>query len=142
MNRDESVSIEEVPREECLALLASFTVGRIALALPDGAVIVLPVNYVLDGEVIVFRSDPGEKMSALHARPASFQIDWIDPFHRTGWSVLVRGKAFLVTDAEVAHLALEPWTGDKHHWVKVVPEAITGRRLRAADMPLDTRGYL
>ena len=59
--------------------------------------LVLPVNYVLDGDVIVFRSDPGEKLDAIDGHPASFQIDFIDAFHHTGWSVLVRGTAYRAT---------------------------------------------
>jgi nitroimidazol reductase NimA-like FMN-containing flavoprotein (pyridoxamine 5'-phosphate oxidase superfamily) len=138
-----SAAYEELAREECLQLLASFAVGRVALVTVEGSVLVVPVNYVLDGEVIVFRSDPGEKLDAIHGRHASFQIDYIDPHKRTGWSVLVRGTAHRASHREIAHLNVESWVGgDKQVWVRVVPRSITGRRLAAVDIPLDSRGYL
>ena len=134
---------EELARDECLMLLRSITVGRIALATSEGAVVVVPVNYVVDGEVIVFRSGPGEKLEAIHGRQASFQIDFIDHVHRTGWSVLVRGTAHRASQEEVSHLHIEPWeAGEKAVWVRIVPTAISGRRIATLDIPLDTRGYL
>ena len=143
MSATHDSSYQEVPRDECLRLLAAFTVGRIALATHEGAVLVLPVNYVLDGDVIVFRSDPGEKLDAIHGHSASFQIDFIDAFHHTGWSVLVQGTAHRASHREIAHLHIESWVGgEKTAWVRVVPRTITGRRLAAADIPLDSRGYL
>jgi uncharacterized protein len=142
MSSEQDVSLVELARDECLLLLGAFTVGRVAIALPSGSVLVVPVNYVLDGEAIVFRSDPGEKLDHLHGAPASFQIDFIDPVHHTGWSVLVQGTAHRVSATEVEHLAVEPWAGgQKPHWVRVVPSAITGRRLIAPNLPLDLRGY-
>ena len=103
----------------------------------------VPVNYLVDGDAIVFRSDPGEKLDRLHEQPASFQIDFIDPFHHTGWSVLVRGTAYRATATEVDHLDIESWAGgEKPHWVRVVPHEITGRRLVTPHLPLDLRGYL
>ena len=138
-----SRDLEEMEREECLVLLRAFTVGRVAITTPSGAVLVVPVNYVVDGEVIVFRSDPGEKLEHLHERPASFQIDFVDPYHRSGWSVLVQGVAYLADPNEVEHLDVVSWAGgDKSHWVRVVPANITGRRLSPPDLPLDVRGYL
>ena len=135
--------LEEMEREECLVLLRSFTVGRVAIATASGAVLVVPVNYVVDDEAIIFRSDPGEKLDHLDDRPASFQIDFLDPYHRSGWSVLVQGVAYIADPDEVAHLDMVSWAGgDKAHWVRVVPARITGRRLSPPDLPLDVRGYL
>jgi nitroimidazol reductase NimA-like FMN-containing flavoprotein (pyridoxamine 5'-phosphate oxidase superfamily) len=135
MNGQAQAASIELTRDECLRLLRVFTVGRVAIASASGSVVVVPVNYIVDGDVIVFRSDPGEKLGRLHERPASFEIDEIDPFHHTGWSVLVRGTAFRATAAEVEHLDIRSWAaGDKPHWVRVVPDEITGRRLVAPDL--------
>lgn len=143
MTSDPDVSLVELGRDECLVLLRSFTVGRVAIALPSGSVLVVPVNYVVDGEAVVFRSDPGEKLEQLNGAPASFQIDFIDPVHHTGWSVLVQGTAHRASPTEVEHLAVQSWAGgQKPHWVRVVPGAITGRRLASPSLPLDLRGYL
>jgi uncharacterized protein len=135
MNRQPPGASIELTRDECLRLLRAFTVGRVAIAPAVGAALVVPVNYVVDGDVIVFRSDLGEKLGLLHERPASFQIDGIDDFHRTGWSVLVRGTAFRTTAADVERLDIRSWAaGDKQYWVRVVPDEITGRRLVAPDL--------
>ena len=50
-------------RQECLDLLADQEVGRIAVVLGRRPLI-FPVNYVLDGDTIVFRTDPGTKLAA------------------------------------------------------------------------------
>ncbi len=139
---DADATLEEIPADECLRLVAAFGVGRFAVALPGQPPLVVPVNYILDGEVVVFRSGPGSKVEGLRAHPASFQIDLIDPFHRTGWSVLLQGVAHEATAAEVAHLELTPWVGDRVHWVRLVPSTITGRRIALAEVTVDLRGYL
>jgi len=136
-------SLEVIARDDCLALVACMSIGRIAVALPGGPPLVVPVNYVLDGATVVFRSDPGTKLDMLREEPVSFQVDLIDPFHRTGWSVLIQGIAY-ATEHDAEHEAeLESWVGgEKRHWVRVVPAAITGRRIRFPELPEDLRGYL
>jgi len=136
-------ALEEIPRAECLALLAARGVGRIAVAVPEAAPLVVPVNYVLDGEAVVFRSGPGSKLRALRGTPVSFQLDEIDGARHTGWSVLVRGRAYETTHWETEHVDVRPWVPtDRDHWVRVVPESITGRRIRAPEQFLDLGGYL
>ena len=140
---DPGAGLEDLTREECLQLLASQSVGRVAVPTPDGSPLVVPVNYVLDGEVVVFRSDPGSKLFALRQHPISFQIDAVDPFRRAGWSVLVQGVAYEATPLEVEHLTVEPWAGgDKQHWVRLVPLVVTGRRIRLPEIKRDGPGYL
>ena len=85
--------IVELSREECFELLASQPVGRLAVASPDGPPLVVPVNYRLDGEAIVFRSDQGLKVRLLRQAPVSFEVDFIDWQHRTGWSTKSEGSA-------------------------------------------------
>jgi nitroimidazol reductase NimA-like FMN-containing flavoprotein (pyridoxamine 5'-phosphate oxidase superfamily) len=140
--REES-SLEDMSREECLTLLASMPVGRLAVASPGAPPLVVPVNYVLDGEIVVFRSDAGDKIRQLRGSPVSFQIDQIDPSRRAGWSVLVQGVAYEATPHEIEGLRPEPWTpGEKSHWVRIVPASITGRRIQLAEIRRDGRGYL
>ena len=131
-------------RAECLELLRAQPVGRIAVVDGDSPLVV-PVNYTLDGDCVVFRSDAGTKLAALAHHKVSFEVDFIDWYHRTGWSVLVRGTASEATHWEVDHLLLEPWAeGDKRHWVRIPIGEVTGRRLEAMefDWPPDGRGYL
>lgn len=141
----EGATLINLDREECLALLRSQPVGRVALPVPDDGPLVVPVNYVVDGDVIVFRSDPGTKVTLLRAGPVSFQVDSVDWYHRSGWSVLGRGRAYEATHWEVDHLLLEPWTdGDKRVWIRLELVELTGRRLDHIELsfPPDNRGYL
>ena len=138
-------SFERLSREESLALVATLEIGRVAVCQPGEAPLVVPVNYVLDGEVVVFRTDPGTKLAALvTGQPVSFQVDLVDPFHRSGWSVLITGTAFEATHWEVDHLTVEPWAGgDKSHWVRLEPRTVTGRRVQfVAPSEGDVPGYL
>ena len=132
--------LEEIPRDECLKLLRTMSIGRIAVASPGGPPLVVPINYAVDDGDVVFRTDPGTKLDLLRGLPVSFQVDLIDPFHRTGWSVLIQGIAVETVPAEVDP---RPWAdGPKRHWVRVTPGAITGRWLQLPECPVDCRGYL
>src|SRR5690349_14661063 len=140
---EEGSSLDELTREDCLQLVASHSIGRLAVAVPGQPPIVVPLNYVLDVDVVVFRSDPGTKVDLAREHPVSFQVDFFDPIHRSGWSVLIRGVAVGVDPTDVAHLDLESWVGGaKGHWMRVLPRQVTGRRIRLADVPRDPRAYL
>jgi nitroimidazol reductase NimA-like FMN-containing flavoprotein (pyridoxamine 5'-phosphate oxidase superfamily) len=130
---DAPAIVEELSREECWQLLATGSIGRLAVITADGLPFVVPVNYVLDGEIVVFRSDYGTKFDALLRHPVAFQVDSIDPRHRTGWTVLVQGIAHEATPHEAGHLTVEPWAGPKQRWVRIVTRHISGRRLRRED---------
>ena len=135
----ESVAEYEVlPREECLRLLAEHEVGRLGFVVDDQAV-VLPVNYLLDGEVVVVRTDLGAKLSNVPMRHVALEIDDVSPGMREGWSVLVQGAGQDIStsiDPRSEHLRtlpLVPWApGPKDHWLRILPTQITGRRLRRA----------
>lgn len=136
-------ALEDLTREECLRLLGDGGVGRFAVATPGAAPLVLPVNYLMDGEAVVFRTGPGSKLRGLRGMPVSFEIDEIDHTRRTGWSVLVRGRAYEATRWEIEHLHLEPFVPEnKGHWVRVVPDVVTGRRIRQREEQVDLGGYL
>jgi hypothetical protein len=132
--------LEVIPRDECLRLISEVSVGRLAVALPHQSPLVIPVNYVVSGDAVLFRSDPGSKLDALRTSAVSFQVDQIDPFRHTGWSVLLRGFAHLVSAGSVE---LEPWAaGDKANWVRIHVEEISGRRLVEPALAFDLGGYL
>jgi Pyridoxamine 5'-phosphate oxidase len=52
--------LEELSLTECLALLTSHRVGRVAVVV-DGQPVILPVNYRTDDGTVVFRTDAGTK---------------------------------------------------------------------------------
>lgn len=133
--------MENIPPEECLALLATAGLGRLAYGRGADPPVVLPVNYAIDGATIVFRSDRGTKLRRLN-RAVSFQVDAVDPIRRIGWSVLVHGTFHEVEVHEVEHLDLEPWVGERRHWLRIVPTSMTGRRIVLTDFDPGDRGYL
>lgn len=131
---DARTGIEHLTRDECLALLAADEIGRLAVA--DGSTpLIFPVNYVLDGETIVFRTDPGTKLDKGPRHRASFEIDAFDRDRRTGWSVVATGRLEEVTKfdsrafAQVRSLGVHPWAGEKQHWMRLLPDRIGGRRV-------------
>jgi nitroimidazol reductase NimA-like FMN-containing flavoprotein (pyridoxamine 5'-phosphate oxidase superfamily) len=116
--------------------LASDEIGRLAVVAGNTA-IVLPVNYALDGETVVFRTDPGTKLDHGPRARASFEVDSFDRDRRTGWSVVATGRLEEVTPYDAAtyervrRLPVDPWAGgDKAHWMRLVPDRVTGRRIR------------
>ncbi len=97
---------------------------------------VLPVNYRLDGDLIVFRTDAGLKLDSVPLRHVVFEVDHLDSVVKTGWSVLVRGFARDVTTAlgepyeSMRSGPLATWApGPKTHWIAVQIEAISGRQI-------------
>ena len=128
-------TMEILDREECIRLMEGHPagVGRVALAGPRP--VIFPVNYAIDNGNIVFRTDAGTKFhAAVHKAFVAFEVDWVEPTWQTGWSVVVRGQAHLVTDPDelqrVRRLPLLPWAeGDKENFVSIETKLISGRRL-------------
>jgi hypothetical protein len=129
-----SPEFTELSTSECRALLSTHGVGRLAVPTASGPVVV-PVNYsVVDG-AIVFRTAPGTTPSQAAGCQVAFEVDRIDDAFSQGWSVLVRGRARVVTDPDdVRRLAdrvrSAPWAGGRRNqWVRIDPLVITGRRI-------------
>jgi uncharacterized protein len=129
---------QELTRSECFRLLASQHLGRVVLIDELGPA-AFPVNYVVDGHTVLFRTDEGSKLdAALRGARVAFQIDGVDEASRTGWSVLVRAEAVEVIDsddlARVCELPLYAWApGAKTHYVRLLPAMLTGRRIAVPD---------
>jgi nitroimidazol reductase NimA-like FMN-containing flavoprotein (pyridoxamine 5'-phosphate oxidase superfamily) len=136
MLRDRRTGLEVIDRDGCLDLLAGTDIGRVAV-LAGREPVIFPVNYALDGDRIVFRTDPGSKFHGVvrNAR-VSFEIDEFDAAVHEGWSVVAVGRAEEVVDRrERARLeeevGLQPWAeGPRDHWVVIEPERLSGRRVR------------
>jgi nitroimidazol reductase NimA-like FMN-containing flavoprotein (pyridoxamine 5'-phosphate oxidase superfamily) len=127
----------DLPREECLRLLASQSFGRLAVSMGDRAPVVRPVNYLFDGasESVVFRTAVAAGFhTLLREAEAAFEIDGIEEYARTGWSVIVSGVADEVTDPEevsrLEGLALDSWApGPKALWMRIRASTVSGRRI-------------
>jgi nitroimidazol reductase NimA-like FMN-containing flavoprotein (pyridoxamine 5'-phosphate oxidase superfamily) len=119
--------------EECSGLLSGHHVGRIGLNGADGPAI-FPVNYVWEGGHVVIRTDPGTQVAGAAQSVVAFEIDGIDEAARAGWSVLVVGTAYEVTDSidsvseALRRLPVDPWApGDKATFLRIEPRSVTGR---------------
>ena len=133
--------------DESMRLLAGVRMGRVALT-RDALRVILPVAFQLVGRDPVIRTGPGavreagRRRSVLCLEADGCATDW-----SSGWSVLVTGRAELLTEphvlAVVRRLALPDWrrtiNGDDHDdiYVRIRTELISGRRFETA---LATRG--
>jgi nitroimidazol reductase NimA-like FMN-containing flavoprotein (pyridoxamine 5'-phosphate oxidase superfamily) len=123
--------------DQCWELLTSSIVGRLALVV-DGHPEIFPVNFVLERRSIVFRTAAGTKLwKSMKQEPAAFEIDGYEPTTQEAWSVIVRGTTSLIEDPDeqsaVDTLGLEPWEpGTKPHYVRLSPQALTGRRFKVS----------
>lgn len=127
-----------IPGPRCWELLAGQQVGRLATAV-DRSPDIFPVNFVVDGESLVFRTAEGSKLFALTVNSeVAFEVDaWGDT---DGWSVVVRGTAEAIEDYEellrVEQLPLLPFVPTvKQHYVKIVCSEISGRHFAFGPEP-------
>jgi nitroimidazol reductase NimA-like FMN-containing flavoprotein (pyridoxamine 5'-phosphate oxidase superfamily) len=130
--------LEILPFDVCLRLLASVPVGRVGF-FSDGETVILPVNHVVDGHNPVFRTARGSKLSAAEGQNlVTFEADEYDEQTRSGWSVLVTGRAEGVyEEAEVERLdslGLHPWvsTIERPFWIRIRANAVSGRQIQQA----------
>src|SRR5215469_2781949 len=105
--------LEVLPFDSCLARLASVPVGRVGF-IAAGEVEILPVNHVVDGRSVVFRTGEGSKLAgAGEGYPLTFEADSYDARAQSGWSVVIHGYAEVVEDeAEIRRmdaLGLRTW---------------------------------
>jgi nitroimidazol reductase NimA-like FMN-containing flavoprotein (pyridoxamine 5'-phosphate oxidase superfamily) len=139
-DRAELVELLDLDRDECLRLLAESEIGRVVFtdaALPAAQ----PVNYLLDGEEVVFRTGGGSKLAAgTRNAVVAFQVDEIDNTTRSGWAVLGVGEAYEVTVperlADLAERMPAPWAPDRTaHTIAIPLRRLTGRRLIILSTP-------
>ena len=108
------------------------TVGRLVVGVPGGPA-VFPLNFAVDGDAIVFRTQVGTKLTAITRSLATFEIDDIDASGH-GWAVTFEGLAQEIIDADSAALrsrmavtALDTWPGgDRPHVVRITPYRVHG----------------
>jgi len=132
--------VEVLSESACLSLLRSVDVGRLAIAInnvPD----IFPINFVMDGETVVFRTAEGTKLAgALLGVAVAFEVDGYDGDAGVAWSVVVKGDAVEIEKMyelfDAADLPLFPWhVGSKHRFVRICPSETTGRRFLVDSTP-------
>ncbi|MFI0898355.1 pyridoxamine 5'-phosphate oxidase family protein [Streptomyces sp. NPDC020983] len=122
-------------RQECLRLLGTVPVGRVVYtrqALPA----VLPVSFSLDDDAsVVLRTAPGSDLvQAVDGVVVAFEGDEFTAATQSGWSVVVLGRATVVTDpAEHERLSRRghrDWMPVRDGvFLRIRSEMVTGREL-------------
>ncbi|MCH5676853.1 pyridoxamine 5'-phosphate oxidase family protein [Streptomyces gilvus] len=125
----------ELDRQECLGLPATAPVGRIVYtrqALPA----VAPVNFALDSDgVVLLRASAASGLArAVDGAVVAFEADAVDAVACSGWSVVVTGRAVVVTDAaeqeRLDRIGPDSWVPSPQEvFVRIEPELVTGREL-------------
>lgn len=125
-----SSKLHELGREECLQLLQSQQVGRIAFA-DDSGPDLLPVNYVMDGDdILLTTTGYGAIARAATGARVAFEIDAIDAIDEAGWSVVVRGRATRESPFDIPAERPQSWAdGTRTYVLRIASDLITGRRL-------------
>ena len=138
MSADDPVTV--LSEDESWSLLSSVSLGRLVTIL-DGQPEIFPVNFVTQRRTVLFRTAHGTKLySAVMGDRIAFEADYHDPALTYGWSVIIKGRAHLLSanadilDAEEA--PLRPWTATpKPLYVRVIAMEISGRRFKFGPEP-------
>ena len=125
----------ELSTSEAEALLRSGVTGRVAISTPQGPHI-LPVNYSVVDDCVVFRTSPYSLLGThAHGTTVALETDVLDHERQRGWSVLVRGRASVITD-ELRLDAIRrvwpprPWAaGQRTLHIGIRLDEVTGRQL-------------
>ena len=106
------------------------SLGRVVTVL-GGKPEIFPVNFVTQRRTVLFRTAQGTKLySAVMGEGVAFEADYHDPPLTYGWSVIIKGRAHVLSanadilDAEEA--PLRPWIATlKPLFVRVIASEIT-----------------
>jgi uncharacterized protein len=135
-------TIEPMSKADCWQKLATAAVGRVGLIV-DGKPEVLPVNYAIDGESVLFRTGEGTVLTQASLSVIAFEVDHLDEADLSGWSVLLQGVGLDIGDAidptseRLKRLSLVTWApGARSRWFHLVPDKVTGRRIRVTPSDL------
>jgi nitroimidazol reductase NimA-like FMN-containing flavoprotein (pyridoxamine 5'-phosphate oxidase superfamily) len=127
---------EALGREQCLDLLESNHLGRVAWQAADLPQI-LPVTYATYQGSVYFRTTPDGILSEL-AQPTrvALEVDELDQQTRSGWSIVLHGRTSAVSEPDaLADLwavdSLVPWAGgNRTLFICIRPDRVSGRVVR------------
>lgn len=131
MTEQLSGEIRTLSEEECWELVDASSVGRFGFV-QDGDVKIIPVNYMVDVDVII-RTLPTGILSKLAGKRVTFEVDYHGS-HGAGWSVLMHGPAAALSDDEAELVRrwnrVLPWAGgDRSLFLSFTADSIEGRRV-------------
>lgn len=139
-----NVVLENLSEEECLSLLRTVEIGRVAVVTADGRPEIFPVNFVVHERTVAFRTGSPTILARAPLGHIAFEADQIDTATREAWDVVVSGEGADVTDSldqgstGVRSERVQPWApGHNDRWIAMVNPTFHGRRLYApAGSPL------
>lgn len=130
--------VHALTADECWERLHSQELGRLVTRVGE-VIEVFPVNYVVDGASLLFRTAEGSKFAELTVNDhVLFEVD--DYTAVDAWSVVLKGRATpLVSSDEIMAadaLPLRPWVPTlKRNYVRIVPNELTGRSFERTPEP-------
>jgi hypothetical protein len=131
----ELVELDELDEAEGWELAASLPVGRVAWSTSTGPV-VAPVNYVVhEQRVVLHASAYSTLVREADDSTVAFEVDEIDPVTRSGWSVLLRGRAHVVFHDSLGETLpdVDTWPDGTRRLALVIDvDQVTGRRVLAS----------
>jgi len=115
---------------QCLALLGRVRFGRVALSL-KALPIVVPVDYIVSGEEILFAMPLDQVAKALDQRIAALQADGVDEDSGQRWTALAIGPVRRLEGIEIrrsvsASLSL-PGSDRRGELFRLQPAVLSGR---------------
>ena len=135
LNRFDASGLEILTPAECLRLLGEVPIGRL-VSTDGGLPVVRLVNFVIDGDSVVFASADGDKLRAAERGDVvAFEADAVDLDRHLGWTVTSVGHLSVVPSDEADQLAreipLRSWAPLRDpHLIRLGIESVAGRRLR------------
>jgi nitroimidazol reductase NimA-like FMN-containing flavoprotein (pyridoxamine 5'-phosphate oxidase superfamily) len=119
---------------ESLELLSSVPIGRLVFTM-GGLPAVRLVNFVLDGDTLIFSTADGDKYRAAERGDVvAFEVDTVDPDRHLGWTVTAVGHLSVIDPEEAESLRhdllLRPWAPNRSTYlIRLGIESLEGRRL-------------
>lgn len=93
--------VKEMTHPECVDLLSSMRLGRLACTTVAGRPYVVPIHFAVAGSYVYSFSMPGQKLDGMRNNPSVCLL--IDKIEDTGWrSVIVNGRYEELPD-EIGH---------------------------------------
>jgi hypothetical protein len=132
--------VSVLSEDECWQLVNGAEVGRLAFAVA-GEPEIFPVNFIVDGRALLFRTAEGTKLAGLTVSSrVAFEVDGYEPGSGEAWSVVLKGQAERLEHFpdiyEAENLPIFPWQASPKQWiVRVVPARVTGRRFTVVRGP-------
>jgi hypothetical protein len=128
------VNYDDLEEAVCWRLVSRVDIGRVGFVY-DHELMVLPVNsQAVDGQ-IAFRTAGDSMLHNLgNGTRVAFEADHVDPASESGWSVLIRGGLWQVTDEQLVQRLRDspshPWApGRIDRWMVIKPTSISGRAI-------------